>query len=93
MPLLLTYLAHLRQLHFKKDMLLIAHVFTMPLFSPIRYRGKSGVLHRGIATIGIAQDAAWAVQNRNMGVWLKVAGYWLKTTRYISSRSLAEVRK
>lgn len=86
---LLTYLAQVRQQPLRSDTLILLHVLTMLPFLLIPRYKKSGVSHREIVIIGTALGVGWVVQNRSTGVWLKVAGYWLKTTRYILSRSLA----
>lgn len=89
----LTYLAQVRQPHLKSEWLYLFHVFTMHPFLLMKRRKKHGTSHKEIAIIGIVHDAVWVVQNRSTGVWLKVAGNWQKTSRFILSRSLAEEKR
>jgi len=78
--LLLTYLAQVRQLPSKNAWLAIHPVYTMrrSLHTPLR--GKYGVLHRGIATIGTVRAVDWDALNKNMGVWLRDVESWQKLT-------------
>jgi hypothetical protein len=91
--LFLTYLAQVRQLHFKSDNLRIARVLIMPRFLLIQHRKKAGQLRKGIATTGIVHDAVWVGRNKSMVAWSKDAERWQKRTIYISSQSLAKGRK
>lgn len=90
---LLTYLAQVRQQPFKSEWLLALHAFTMHPFLLTKPWKKDGISRKVIAIIGTARVAVWEGQNKNMGVWLKVAGHWQRSTIYISSRSLVGGKK
>ena len=89
----MTYLAQVRQLHFKNDWLLLLHVPTMHPFLLIKQSKKLGMSHKEIATIGIARVVAWEGQNKSTDVWLRVAGNWLHSTHCFLSLSHAKERK
>jgi len=91
--LILTYLAQVRQLHFKSEWLKVVYVPTMRLFLPTKQSKKHGMWHKAIVTIGIARVVDWDGQSKNTDVWYQVAGNWHHNSRFISSRSLAEGRK
>lgn len=92
-PHTLTYLAQVRQLHFKSEWLYPLLVPITPHFLPIKPNKKLGILHKEIVIIGIVRVADWVEQSKSMGAWLKVVGFWLKTMICISSQSHAKERK
>lgn len=89
----LTYLAQVRQLHFKSAWLSIQSVSIMPPFLLIKPNKKLGISHKEIATIGIAHVADLDAPSKSMGVWLRVAGHWLHNIHFTLSLSLAGERK
>jgi len=90
---LLTYLAQVRQLHCKNALPLHHHAPIKPHILLIKPRKKRGILSKGIAITGTVRVVAWEEPNRSMGVWLKDAGHWHKTSLCFSSQSHVEERK
>lgn len=90
---LLTYLAQVRQLPFKSELLPVVHAYTMHPFLLIKPSKNAGTSHREIVTIGIVRAAVWGGQNKSTGVWLRVAGSWQRGTIYTSSPSRAKEKK
>jgi len=91
--LLLTYLAQVRQLPTKNARLCVRHASITRHFLLIKHSNIAGISHKAIVITGIARVAAWVGQNKNTGEWLKVVGYWRKTTRFTSSQLLVVERK
>lgn len=91
--LFLTYLAQVRQLHFRNAWLVIAFVPTMRHFLHIKPSKKHGIFRKETVIIGIARVVDLVGQKQNMVVWSRVAGNWQKNTIYISSRPHAGERK
>ncbi len=90
---LLTYLAQVRQLHYRNAKLYHRLVSITLHFLPIKQSKKAGISRKEIATIGIVRDVDWDGQSKNMVVWSTVAGNWLKRMIYISSQSHAKGKK
>lgn len=92
-PQLLTYLAQVRQLHFKNDKPLLHHAYIMLPFLHIKRSKNVGISRKGIVIIGIVRDAVWAEPNKSTGVWLKVAGNLVLSSLYFLSQSHAKGRR
>lgn len=87
----LTYLAQVRQLHFKNDNFLTNHA---PIMHPILHTKKPGVFGlscKAIVTTGTVLDADLEGQNKSTVAWLEAVERWLKLCPCISSRSRAKV--
>lgn len=83
----LTYIAQVRQLHFKSAWLRLIHVPFPLRILLIKMLQDVGTSHKGIATIGIVRAVVWDEQSKNMDAWYQVAGHWLRATNFTSSPS------
>jgi len=91
-PLLLTYLAQVRQRPFKNAWLYILHASITPRTLPIRQWKKHGTLRKEIAIIGTVRVVDWKGQNKSTGEWSMDVVCWQVTFHFISSQSHAKGR-
>jgi len=92
-PLLLTYLAQVRQLPCRNVWLHSLPAFTTRHILHIKMKQNAGISRKGIVIIGTVRVVGLVERSGNTGAWWKVVGYWQVNTICISSPSHAKGRK